>query len=29
VGGEIEAAISDQNLAYQALITLSIPIIIK
>ena len=29
VGGESEAAIRDQNLAYQALITLSIPIIIK
>ena len=29
VGGEVDATISDQNLAYQALITFSIPIIIK
>ena len=29
VGGETEGRLSDQNLAYQALITLSIPIIIK
>ena len=29
VGGEVEAEISSQNQAYQALITLSIPIIIK
>jgi len=28
-GGEVDAVLSDQNLAYQALITLSIPIIIK
>lgn len=29
IGGEVDAVLSDQNLAYQALITLSIPIIIK
>lgn len=29
VGGEVDMTISDQNLAYQALITFSIPIIIK
>jgi len=28
-GGEVDTVLSDQNLAYQALITLSIPIIIK
>jgi DNA-binding CsgD family transcriptional regulator len=29
IGGEVDAELSDQNLAYQALITFSIPIIIK
>jgi hypothetical protein len=29
VGGKVDASPSDQNLTYQALITLSIPIIIK